>query len=107
AEQLSGQPVRIPARTYRRWLTELPDDLVAAVTQAWGEAPGELFVDRRRASDGELVAASLQAGKRVILVQPPRGFGDNPIAIYHDPYLAPSHHYRAAYRLVGKEFVAG
>jgi cobaltochelatase CobN len=60
-----------------------------------GEAPGELFVDRRRDPDGELVAASLQAGKMVILVQPPRGFGDNPIAIYHDPDLAPSHHYLA------------
>ncbi|HEU4909368.1 MAG TPA: cobaltochelatase subunit CobN, partial [Propionibacteriaceae bacterium] len=106
AEQLSGQPVRIPARTYRRWLTELPDDLVAGVTQAWGEAPGELFVDRRRDPNGELVAASLQAGKIVILVQPPRGFGDNPIAIYHDPDLAPSHHYLAVYRWLEKEFGA-
>ena len=106
AEQLSGQPVRISARTYRRWLTELPDDLVAAVTQAWGEAPGELFVDRRREPDGELVAASLQAGNIVILVQPPRGFGDNPIAIYHDPDLAPSHHYLAVYRWLEKEFAA-
>ena len=106
AEQLSGQPVRIPARTYRRWLTELPDELVAAVTQAWGEAPGELFVDRRGNPDGELVAASLQAGKIVILVQPPRGFGDNPIAIYHDPDLAPSHHYLAVYRWLQKEFAA-
>src|SRR5215212_2358065 len=106
AEQLSGQPVRISARTYRRWLTELPDDLVAAVTHAWGEAPGELFVDRRGDPGGELVAASLQAGKMVILVQPPRGFGDNPIAIYHDPDLAPSHHYLAVYRWLEKEFAA-
>jgi cobaltochelatase CobN len=106
AEQLSGQPVRIPARTYRRWLAELPDDLAAAVTQAWGKAPGELFVDRRRDPDGEIVAASLQAGNVVILVQPPRGFGDNPIAIYHDPDLAPSHHYLAVYRWLEEEFAA-
>jgi cobaltochelatase CobN len=105
-EQLSGQPVRIPARTYRRWLAELPDDLVGAVTEAWGEAPGELFVDRSRDRDGELVAATLQAGNVVILVQPPRGFGDNPIAIYHDPDLAPSHHYLAVYRWLEKEFGA-
>jgi cobaltochelatase CobN len=106
AEQLSGQPVRIPARTYRRWLTELPDDLVEAVTEAWGGAPGELFVDRSRDRDGEIVAATLQAGNVVILVQPPRGFGDNPIAIYHDPDLAPSHHYLAVYRWLEKEFGA-
>jgi cobaltochelatase CobN len=61
AEQLSGQPVRIPAATYRRWLTELPDDLVDAVTDAWGKAPGELFVDRSGNADGEIVAATLQA----------------------------------------------
>jgi cobaltochelatase CobN len=106
AEQLSGQPVRIPTATYRRWLTELPDDLVDAVTDAWGKAPGELFVDRRRNADGEIVAATLQAGNVVILVQPPRGFGENPIAIYHDPDLAPSHHYLAVYRWLEKEFGA-
>jgi len=32
------------------------------------------------------------------MIQPPRGFGENPIAIYHDPDLPPSHHYLAAYR---------
>jgi cobaltochelatase CobN len=106
AEQLSGQPVRIPAQTYRRWLTELPADLVEAVTGAWGEAPGELFVDRSRNPDGEIVAATLQAGNVVILVQPPRGFGENPIAIYHDPDLAPSHHYLAVYRWLEREFGA-
>ena len=106
AEQLSGQPVRIPRQTYRRWLTEFPADLVEAITDAWGEAPGELFVDRSRNPDGEIVAATLQAGNVVILVQPPRGFGENPIAIYHDPDLAPSHHYLAVYRWLEREFAA-
>jgi cobaltochelatase CobN len=106
AEQLTGQPVRIPALTHRRWLAELPADLVAAVTDAWGEAPGELFVDRSTNPEGEIVAAALQAGNVVILVQPPRGFGENPIAIYHDPDLAPSHHYLAVYRWLEREFGA-
>ena len=105
-EQLSGQPVRIPAATYRHWLAELPNELGEAVTAAWGEAPGELFVDRQRNAEGEIVAATLQAGNVVILVQPPRGFGENPIAIYHDPDLAPSHHYLAVYRWIEREFGA-
>src|SRR6188472_1596864 len=54
AEQLSGQPVRIPAETYRRWLGELPSDLVRAITEAWGPAPGELFVDRSHDANGEM-----------------------------------------------------
>ncbi|MFD6107701.1 cobaltochelatase subunit CobN, partial [Nocardia salmonicida] len=37
-------------------------------------------------------------GNVVLMVQPPRGFGENPVAIYHDPDLPPSHHYLAAYR---------
>ena len=106
SEQLAGQRVRIGAATYARWLADLPADLVEAVTQAWGPAPGELFVDTSRDAAGEIVAATLQAGNVVILVQPPRGFGENPIAIYHDPDLAPSHHYLAVYRWIEREFGA-
>ncbi|HET9873390.1 MAG TPA: cobaltochelatase subunit CobN [Propionibacteriaceae bacterium] len=105
-DQLSGQPVRIPASSYRDWLADLPADLVAAVTSAWGEAPGDLFVDRSTDPDGEIVAATLRGGNVVILVQPPRGFGENPIAIYHDPDLAPSHHYLAVYRWLERDFGA-
>ena len=42
--------------------------------------------------------ACLRFGNVVLMIQPPRGFGENPIAIYHDPDLPPSHHYLAAYR---------
>ena len=40
------------------------------------------------------------------MIQPPRGFGENPIAIYHDPDLPPSHHYLAAYRWLENTFGA-
>ncbi len=106
SEQLAGQRVRIEAATYARWLADLPAELVEAVTAAWGPAPGEVFVDTSRDAAGEIVAATLQAGNVVILVQPPRGFGENPIAIYHDPDLAPSHHYLAVYRWIEREFGA-
>ena len=49
----------------------------------------------------EIVLATITAGNVVLLIQPPRGFGENPVAIYHDPDLAPSHHYLAAYRWLG------
>jgi len=97
AEQLAGNPVRIPAAVYRSWFATLPAGLRGAVEEHWGPAPGELFVDRSADPDGEIVLATLVAGNVVILIQPPRGFGQNPIAIYHDPDLPPSHHYLAAY----------
>ena len=48
--------------------------------------------------DGHIVVAALAAGNVLLMVQPPRGFGENPVAIYHDPDLPPSHHYLGAYR---------
>ncbi|MBY6436230.1 cobaltochelatase subunit CobN [Rhodococcus kroppenstedtii] len=98
AEQLEGNPIRISAARYRRWFATLPDDLREAVVEHWGEAPGSLYVDRSADPDGEIVIAALRFGNVVLMVQPPRGFGENPVAIYHDPDLPPSHHYLAAYR---------
>src|SRR4051795_8554399 len=95
-EQLSGNPVRIPAASYRAFFDTLPADLRSAMEQHWGPAPGSLFVDGS-GDDQAIVFAALRAGNVVLMVQPPRGFGENPIAIYHDPDLPPSHHYLAAY----------
>ena len=106
AEQLCGNPVRIPAARYAGWLAKLPAELTEHVTQTWGPAPGELFVDRSSDPDGEIVLATLQAGNVVVLIQPPRGFGENPVAIYHDPEMPPSHHYLATYRWMEEEFGA-
>lgn len=96
-EQLARNPVRIPAADYRRWYATLPAELRESVEQHWGPAPGEMFVDRSSNPEGDIVLAALCRGNLLILIQPPRGFGENPIAIYHDPDLPPSHHYLAAY----------
>ncbi|WP_217706003.1 cobaltochelatase subunit CobN [Verrucosispora sp. NA02020] len=105
-EKLAGNPVRVPAATYRRWFDALPDDLREAMTEHWGPAPGDLFVDRSADPDGEIVLAGLRAGNVLLMIQPPRGFGENPVAIYHDPDLPPTHHYLAAYRWLDEEFGA-
>ena len=100
-EQLSGNPVRIAAGTYARWFATLPADLRDRIEQHWGPPPGELYVD-----GDAIVLAALRDENVVVMVQPPRGFGANPVAIYHDPDLPPSHHYLAAYRWVADEFGA-
>ncbi|HEX3811218.1 MAG TPA: cobaltochelatase subunit CobN [Mycobacteriales bacterium] len=105
-EQLAGNPVRVPASRYTGWFSELPAPLREQVERAWGPPPGELFVDRSTDPAGEIVLAGLRAGNVVVMVQPPRGFGQNPIAIYHDPDLPPSHHYLAAYRWLREDFGA-
>jgi cobaltochelatase CobN len=102
--QLAGNPVRVSAGDYRAWFATLPVELADAVQAHWGPPPGELFVDRSNDPDGEIVIAAMQAGNVVLMVQPPRGFGENPVAIYHDPDLPPSHHYLAAYQWLGRGF---
>lgn len=100
-EQLAGNPVRISGAGYARWYGTLPADLRADVERHWGPPPGELFVH-----EGDIVLAALRAGNLVVMVQPPRGFGENPVAIYHDPDLPPSHHYLAAYHWLAADFGA-
>lgn len=101
-EQLGTASARVPRETYRRWFDQVPAPLRGAMISHWGEPPGELYTD-----GGDLVLAGLRFGNVVLLIQPPRGFGENPIAIYHDPDLPPSHHYLAAYRWLAAPAAAG
>jgi cobaltochelatase CobN len=102
-EQLRAAPARVPRAAYDRSFSELPNELAAAITAHWGAPPGELYTDE---STGDIVLACLRFGNVVLMIQPPRGFGENPVAIYHDPDLPPSHHYLAAYRWLAGEFGA-
>jgi cobaltochelatase CobN len=98
-QQLAANPVRVPAAVYREWFAELPAGLRDRMREHWGEPPGALYTD-----GGDIVLAALTFGNVVIMIQPPRGFGENPVAIYHDPDLPPSHHYLAAYRWLTRRF---
>ncbi|WP_372463421.1 cobaltochelatase subunit CobN [Actinospica acidithermotolerans] len=100
-EQLATATARVPLADYEAWFGTLPEPLREGIREHWGEAPGRLYVD-----GDEIVLASLTFGNVVLMIQPPRGFGENPIAIYHDPDLPPSHHYLAAYRWLERSFGA-
>ncbi len=100
-EQLSAAVARVPLADYTAWFDGLPESLRTSMLDHWGPPPGTLYVD-----NGDIVLAALQYGNVVLAIQPPRGFGENPIAIYHDPDLPPSHHYLAAYRWLAKDFGA-
>ncbi|MEJ3657538.1 cobaltochelatase subunit CobN [Actinomycetes bacterium KLBMP 9759] len=100
-EQLAAAPSRVRLEEYRRWFDALPGELTSGIREHWGEPPGSLYVD-----GNDIVLAALRFGNVLLMIQPPRGFGENPIAIYHDPDLPPSHHYLAAYRWLDNEFGA-
>jgi len=102
-DQLRAAPARVPLAAYRRFFHDLPNELGSSIQAHWGAPPGELYTDE---SAGDIVLACLRFGHVVLMIQPPRGFGENPVAIYHDPDLPPSHHYLAAYRWLAEDFRA-
>jgi cobaltochelatase CobN len=100
-DQLRDAAGRLSTERYVGWFARLPEGLRSEVEEHWGSPPGELYVDGR-----DFVVAGLVFGNVFVGIQPPRGFGENPIAIYHDPDLPPTHHYLAAYWWMIEEFGA-
>ncbi len=99
-ELLCAAPLRIPVADYLNWYGTLEPKLTDAMVAQWGEAPGDRYLDHSATASpgGDLIVAGLEFGDVVVLIQPPRGYGEDPVGIYHDPELAPAHHYMAAYR---------
>lgn len=93
AAQLQNAVGRVPASQYASWFAELPPGLQDKMTRQWGPPPGEAYLH-----DEHLALAGLELGNAFVALQPPRGYGMDPDAIYHQPDLPPTHHYHALYR---------
>ena len=100
-EQLRLAAGHVTARQYADWFQHFPSDITEELVRDWGEPPGQVY----RTNDS-LAIAGIDLGNIFIGLQPPRGFGDNPIAIYHSPDMAPTHHYIAYYRWIRDVFQA-
>ena len=61
----------------------------------WGKAPGSVME-----YNGDILVPGTMNGNIFVTVQPPRGFGEDPEKIYHDPYVAPTHQYLAFYHWI-------
>jgi cobaltochelatase CobN len=92
-EQLATAVGHFDGDRYATWFDTLPDEARRDVEGAWGPAPGS-----HRLHDGKLVFSGLDLGNVLVAIQPPRGYGNDPVAVYHSPNLPPAHHYLAFYR---------
>ena len=100
-EQLRLAAGHVSANQYSEWFSNFPKQVQTELRAAWGEPPGQVY----RTGD-DLAIAGIDLGNVFVGLQPPRGFGENPIAVYHSPDLAPTHHYVAYYRWVRDIFKA-
>ena len=93
ADQLANATGRVPIEAYAAWFDELPEVQQERMLRQWGPPPGEAYVH-----DGAIALAGLELGNVLVALQPPRGYGMDPDAIYHRPDLPPPHNYYAFYR---------
>ncbi len=92
-EQLAQAAGRVFVKRYQAWFDELPQFQQRQMIEQWGPPPGEAYVH-----DGHIALAGMELGNIFIALQPPRGYGMDPNAIYHRPDLPPPHNYYALYR---------
>jgi cobaltochelatase CobN len=92
-DQLTESSLRLPVADYIDWYNTLPETLRAGMEERWGPPPGDRYLD-----GDDFVIAGLELGNVLVAIQPPRGYGEDPVGIYHDPELPPTHHYLACYR---------
>lgn len=102
-EVLASNPLKLSREQYLEFFATLPEDMQAEMQEHWGAAPGTHYVNPET---NEIYIAGLVFGKVVVMVQPPRGFGDNPVGIYHDPDLPANHHYLGTYYWLREVFGA-
>jgi cobaltochelatase CobN len=72
-------------KTDKKLLGTLAGKIAALDYEPWGDDQSYHF-------------AALNFGNALVALQPPRGYGIDPDAIYHTPDLPPTHHYAAFYR---------
>lgn len=101
AEQLSDAAGRVPFEIYDSWFSALPGALKLKMEKQWGPAPGETYVH-----EGHISLAGMELGNIMVALQPPRGYGMDPDAIYHQPDLPPTHHYYAFYKWLQEDWGA-
>lgn len=100
-EQLTRAVGQVPAVQYAAWFDELPAELREKMQTQWGPPPGAAYVHH-----DNVALAGIELGNAIVVLQPPRGYGMDPDAIYHQPDLPPTHHYHALYRWLRDEWRA-
>ncbi|MGO4711767.1 cobaltochelatase subunit CobN [Bradyrhizobium sp. 2TAF24] len=84
--------VRWPLTDYAQAFAQLPASVRQAITERWGDPARDPHVV------GDAFHLGLHRfGNLMVGIQPARGYNIDPKSTYHDPDLAPPHHYLAFY----------
>ncbi|MGH9963090.1 MAG: cobaltochelatase subunit CobN, partial [Pyrinomonadaceae bacterium] len=100
-EQMRFATAHYSGDDYGEWFSQFPAQNQIKLQQEWGTAPGTHF-----RHGNEIYIAGKQYGNVFVMIQPPRGFGENPLAVYHSGDLIPTHQYLGTYRWLRDVFHA-
>lgn len=98
----AGDLVQLELAEYEQWFAELPQLFRDGVIGQWGK-PGDFQMMMHH---GKIVIPMVRRGNMVLMPEPARGWGDDPMKLYHDTTLYPHHQYIAAYLWLKKSFGA-
>ena len=85
--------VRLPVNTYKEWFKGLPEEFRNNVIKQWGNVEDSQIMIKNQ----QFVIPAVLLGNVMVMPEPSRGWGDEPMKLYHDPTLYPHHQYIAAY----------
>ena len=98
----SNQVVRWQVSDYLKFYSRTNEDFRKKVEEQWGK-PDESKI---MVKDNEFIIPSVPLGNVILMPQPARGLGDDPMKLYHDPTIWPHHQYIAFSLWLKNEFKA-
>ena len=85
--------IRLPVETYKKWFAGLPENFRKNVIKQWGSIENSTIMIK----NGKFIIPAIILGNTLIMPEPARGWGDDPMKLYHSSTLYPHHQYIAAY----------
>lgn len=98
----SEKIVKIPVNTYLEWYKDLNKNFVAKQKKNWGDVTkSNLMI-----VNNKIILPCVNLGNVILMPQPVKGWGNDPMKTYHDTNIFPHHQYTAFYLWIKNEFKA-
>ncbi len=94
--------IRFPFSKYLEWYKKIDENYKEGLEKDWGNVKDSKIMIK----DNGFIIPYVDLGNVILLPQPLRGWGDDPIKLYHDPNIYPHHQYTAFYLWLKNEFKA-
>lgn len=98
----SKRVIRLPVAKYLEWYQGIDEGYREKVEAEWGKVEDSNIMIK----DQEIIFPCVSLGNIILVPQPPRGWGDDPVKLYHSTTLWPHHQYTAFYLWLKHEFQA-